>query len=447
MTLAGRRRQMLDPGRTCSCTKTVVRMLVVAAAGAVVSCQVSHGAPASREAPVPSESRAAPASAAPAASDRAPGPRWSLLGRLVDLGRFEVVQTLVDPPEEELNLPASDLVVVRTRNGRLGAFRLSTGARLWQQTPDAPCRGLLVAGTSVYAGCADKVVARAIETGQATVIDAGPQALDPVLAGDAIAVAHDDGHLDLYDLATGQRRGARVIREFARASVMRVLANPSGEGVCVLGFWPLSPRRAAYRAGCYDARLAPRWTRTVSMMLPRDAIYDVRQLGPRFLVLDDQYSPYDPERSPGIGRGVLLRWRDGQITPFDDQIFATLDDASGERLPASSDDVFHRARELAGDHPSAGVREAQVAGDDKQTFVLIQNGGVALAAVDRAGNRTRFLVAVPAAHAPKLEIAAGMPVIRSHLDDRWLVTVHDPATGKLLFQDARDARAVAAAAP
>jgi len=72
-----------------------------------------------------------------------------------------------------------------------------------------------------------------------------------------------------------------------------------------------------------------------------------------------------------------------------------------------------------------------------RSFALIQNGGLALGGVDRATGRTLFLVPVRAARVSRLDMAGELQVIRSELDDRWAVTVYDPATGKVLFEDAR----------
>jgi hypothetical protein len=36
-----------------------------------------------------------------------------------------------------------------------------------------------------------------------------------------------------------------------------------------------------------------------------------------------------------------------------------------------------------------------------------------------------------------IEIAGGMPVVRTLFDDRWVATVHDPTTGSVLYRDTR----------
>lgn len=374
--------------------------------------------------------------AGPPVGQRPPGPRWLLLGRLVDLGRFETIQTLSEPPDQEITIAAQDVGLVRLRDWRIQAFRLSTGQRLWEVAPAAPCRTLVPAGASVVAGCGDKVISFALKTGKTTAIDSGTVALDPFVAGDAIVSPHADGRVDLYDVATGQRRATRVLPELPRAFHRYLLPDPGSDGVCALGLVSQSSKLMTYRAGCYDGRLTSRWNKTLPMHPPRDPVYDVRQLGPRFLVLDDQYSVLDPSLPPGPGRGYLLRWRDGQMTPFEDQTFATVENSAGERTSNESA-PFRRARDLPGPPAVGQPRNAQVVSDNRKTFALITNRGTALAGIDGSTGMTTFLVPVTVGALAKLDVADGMPVIRTQLDNRWVVTVHEATTGRVVFQDAR----------
>jgi hypothetical protein len=358
-----------------------------------------------------------------------------LLGRIVDLETFEAVATLTGPPDEEVTSPVSDVVVARFANWQMRAFRLSTGAPLWEETPEAPCRNLLVRGSRIYSGCGNKVLAREIDSGQVTVVDPGPDARKPILTAHSIVSLHERGRLDIYDLQTRRRRASRVLPELRQAVHQDVLVDPAFDGICVLGLVSKTTTQGEYRAGCYDEQLVSRWRKTFSMRVPHDALYDVRQLGPRFAVLDDQ-SSIDRDQALDQGRGAILRWRDGELTPLDDRTFATVEDSSGERIPAKDDDIFHRARTI-GTPTFEGPRQAQVVSDDQRAFALIDNRGLALAGVDRATGRTLFVVPIARADISRLDIASGLPVIRSQHIDRWVVTVYDPSTGKALYQDAR----------
>src|SRR5690348_941861 len=99
----------------------------------------------------------------PTGARRAAGTRWLLLGRLVDLGRFEIIQTLSELPDQEVTIGDQDVGLVRLRDWRIQAFRLSTGERLWEVAPAAPCRNLVLGRASVVAGCGAKVVSFALQ--------------------------------------------------------------------------------------------------------------------------------------------------------------------------------------------------------------------------------------------------------------------------------------------
>jgi hypothetical protein len=364
------------------------------------------------------------------------GARSALLGRIVDLDTFQAVATLDEPPDEEVTSPVSDVAVLRSSDWQINAYRLSDGVRLWYATPEAPCRNLLVRGSKVYSGCGDKIVARAIDSGHVTVIDPGPGAGNPVLTAHSLISPHDRGRIDVYDIETGRRRVSRILPELSRAfHEDDVLASPSSDGICVLGLVSLAAKRLEYRAACYDEQLVPRWRKTLPMRLPRDPLYDVRQVGPRFVVFDDQWS-IDHDQTLDRGRGAILRWRDGELTPLDDRTFATVEDSAGERIPTREDDIFHRAHAV-GTPTFEGIRQAQVVSDDRRAFALIDNRGLALGGIDRETGRTLFVVPVPTSDINDLHMANGLPAIRSRWTSRWMITVYDPSTGKVLYQDTR----------
>jgi hypothetical protein len=363
-----------------------------------------------------------------------PAVRRLLLGRVVDLAAFSAERTVADPPESEVTDPVADVGVVATRDLHVRGFRLSTGQQVWEQSPRAPCRSLQLAGGKVYAGCGDQLLAFPT-TGEDPIVVDKRGAGDPVVTGGLVVSPHQDGRLSVYDAATGKLRASKVAVEIARAFHMHVIANPAGAGACVLGLEVGTHDRWTYRAGCYDDQLARSWTKDLPVNVARERLYDVRQTGPRYLVLDDQSSLADTRAPPGPGNGLVMSWRDGAVTPFHDGTFATLEDARGERLHP---DVFARTKELVVDHEPFADREARVASDDKRTFALIVNGATALAGVDRATGHTLFLVPLPlGALIGPFEIVEGLPIVRTRFSDRWVVTVHDPATGAVLYSDSR----------
>jgi hypothetical protein len=397
---------------------------------ALLLAAMEAGCRGTRDRPSP----AAPVAARPIAVGSAARRIW--LGRLVDPEGWKVVRTLTEPPDEEITDVDGDVGVVRLKDMRIAAFRLSTGELVWQRVPFAPCRKLLLAGSKIYAGCGDQVVSYAVQSGEAKVVDAGPGAKTPLLAGPFLVSPHEGGRVELYDSRTDKLRASQVLPELARAFHQYILANPVSDGVCALGLVVLSANRLTYRAGCYDDRFRPQWTKALPMTLPHDPVYDVRQLGPRFLVLDNQYSVLDPSIKGGTPRGLLLRWRDGEVTQVHDQTPATFETPRGDRLIPDSD-VFGKTRSLVVEHEEIPLRQAQVDGDDRRTFALIANGATGLAGIDRATGRTLFLVPVALGGLWKLEMADGLPVVRTQFVDRWEITVFDPTTGRVVYRDAR----------
>jgi hypothetical protein len=364
-----------------------------------------------------------------------------LLGRLVDLGNFHVERTLSDAPDAELVDIRNDVAVVLLADSKIRGFRLSSGEPLWISRSDAPCRNLLLAAGRVYSGCGNQVLSFSVTTGQQRVVDAGPNAGDPFLTESAAVVASRGGKGDikLYKAGTDRLLARKVIPELSRAFHRYSLANPNptSAGICALGLAADTETRMTYRAGCYDGRLVPQWTKSLPIAVPRDNVYDVRQLGPEFLVLDDQYCVLDPAKPPGPGHGLVLRWRDGSVSAFDDQTFATIEDVRGERRALASD-AFERTGALPADDPGAfPFREAKIVSDHDRVFALVINRATALAGFDRATGKTLFLVPIAIGPVRQLDVVADMPVVRTRFADHWLVTVHDPSTGAIRYRDER----------
>jgi hypothetical protein len=321
------------------------------------------------------------------------GERRVLLGRIVDLGEMRATDTLVDAPDDEITDVIGDTLVVLLVDSTLRGFRLSTGQPLWQRVTAAPCRRLLLAGRNVHAGCGDKLLAFTAELGAETVVDPGPGAGDPILIDDGAIVAsvHGDGHVVLYGADNHQLVARKRMLELARAFHRHVLAAPAGGGVCVLGLVAGPSGRSAYRAGCYDDTLSPLWTKPLPLKLAPEVPYDVRQLGPRYLVLDDQEAGLQPTLPLGPGRGFILRWRDGQVTFFEDQTFATIEAPDGERL-TSTPEVFARTGALgsaAANGAAFSRREAKIVSDRDHSYVVVVNRSAGLAA-SSAGPVARF---------------------------------------------------------
>ncbi len=354
---------------------------------------------------------------------------------------MRATDTLVDAPDDETTDATGDTLVVLLVDSTLRGFRLSTGQPLWQRVTAAPCRRLSLAGRNVYAGCGDKLLAFTAGHGAETVVDPGPGAGDPILLNDGATVAsvHGDGQVVLYRVDNHQLIASKRMPELSRAFHRRVLAAPAGGGVCVLGLVAAPSGRSVYRAGCYDDTLSALWTKPLPLKLAPEVPYDVRQLGPRYLVLDDQESVLQPTLPSGPGRGLILRWRDGQVTFFEDQTFATVEAPDGERL-TSTPDVFARTRALgsvAANGAPFSRREAKVVSDQDHSYVVVVNRSAGLAGVERRTGRTLFLVPMALGDSWSLELVAGHPIVRTRFRDHWVVTIHDSTTGATLYRDSR----------
>jgi hypothetical protein len=154
-------------------------------------------------------------------------------------------------------------------------------------------------------------------------------------------------------------------------------------------------------------------------------------------VLDDQDSTVESSSILGLGKGLVVRWRDGRAEPFTDKTFATVEDAAGARLRTDSD-IFNLTRTLAPPDPmNLPRRFAKVVADRDRVFAVIVNGTTALAGLDRSTGHVLFLVPVSLGSVWTLQLEGGLPVIQSRFAHRWEVTIHDPATGGVRYRGER----------
>lgn len=382
---------------------------------------------------------AAPSSApAPAgAASASPAEAVVVLGRVVGLDGLRAVRTLTDPPDAEVSETEHDVSVLLLEDSRLQGFRMSTGDLLWERTTPAPCRSLLLARSKIYAGCGDKVASFDVTTGADRVVDKGPAAGAPILlmGGSTVAVPGKAGRISLYDAATGRPLVSKVPAELSRAFQRDVLASPASRGICVLGLAAGPRGHLTYRAACYDETLRRQWSQSFAFAADRPA--SLRQLGPEYLVIDDQESILDPSLPPGPGRGLLVRWRDGTSHAFEDGTFATFENSIGDPLSLDSD-VFALTRTLAPPDPARfPKRSAEVVSDRERVFAVIVNGTASLAGLNRSTGHVLFLIPISVGISWRLSVVRGMPVVRTRFSDRWEVTIYDPVTGSPRYRDSR----------
>src|SRR5436190_10176196 len=163
-----------------------------------------------------------------------------------------------------------------------------------------------------------------------------------------------------------------------------------------------------------------------------------RQRGPCYFVASDQ--PYGSGQ-PDHGKSLLVRWSDGEITNLSDHTFATVDDPACVRLAAPG--VLALLGKTAPVHPAQedfSIRHAVVARDGNRAFVLVMNQAARLAAVDLTTGRVLFDTPVPLGGLLQLlEVDAGLPILRTAFmgvaRPRWYASIHDPATGRTLYED------------
>lgn len=410
-------------------------------------CPSSKGRPSLTGAPVvDADGRGQPSDQArvatkpPGKSDAASSVRHVLLGRIVDFGEMKAVDTVADPPDEEVSDPSTDVAVLLSVDSALQGFRLSSGKLLWKRTTEAPCRHLSLVQHEILSGCGDSLYVLAEQTGEVSLIDPGPGVGDPVVTGDGqvIASVNDRGRVTLFRARSHTRVGSKVVPELDRAFHREVLPGPDGAGICALGLFA-SSGRLHYRAGCYDDAFGRKWTKSLPLKLASENQYEVAQLGPRYLVLVDQTSEREPPLPPEPGPTLLLRWADGDVTLTHDQTFATIDDSQGRRSSLTPD-AFVRTRELDSISSNGAAfprRQASVVSDEEHSYAIIVNRAAALAGVDRRSARVLFLVPLGLGDMWSLELASGYPVVRTRFTDHWRASVYSPNSGALLYQDVR----------
>jgi len=360
-----------------------------------------------------------------------------ILGTVVNLDGPRLLRVLSDPPYQEVTDVEHDVAVVLQEDLRLRAFRMSSGEQLWEGTTSIPCRKLLLARSRIYTGCGNQILSFETTTGAPRVIDKNPYALNPILAsgGEILAVPGRRGQVALYETATGRLLASKVLPELSRAFQTDILPNPASRGICDLGLFGSPEKGVTYRAGCYDDSLRAQWSKAFKFGANRPV--GVRQLGPTHLVLDDQETTGISDVGLGLGRGLVMSWRDGRATPFTDKTFATLDDAAGELLQIDSD-VFELTRTLTTpDFMGLPLRFARIVADREHVFALIVNGTTALAGIDRATGHVLFLVRVTVSPVWSLELEGGLPILRTKYTDLWQATIYDAATGEVRYRDSR----------
>ena len=367
-----------------------------------------------------------------------------LLGRVVDLGSMAAVRTLTTaPPDEERNDPASDLGVVMLHSGEIQAFRLSTGEQLWSRMPYAPCRTFFLAGPHVYANCGDRLLSYDHLDGHETIVDEGRRVQLGIATPDFVVSDHGGGRITLFDARDNKPIVSKVLRPLVhmQMEVDSLVPRPDAPGICFLGVVAdgiFSSNEAGYTAACFDETLRPVWTKKLGFGRRAKFGYDVRQGGPTHLVLRDDIFDSDEKTQKSL-RGVVIRWRDGEVTPFDDGTFATIEDEHGERITAPALlEVFAATKDLPMGNEWHRRAEAVTRVDGHRAFVLIKNEKSGLAGFDLVDKRVLFLVQAPVGQEGlSLDVVAGFPVVRSKVDAYPHVRVYDPQSGRVLYSDRR----------
>jgi hypothetical protein len=139
---------------------------------------------------------------------------------------------------------------------------------------------------------------------------------------------------------------------------------------------------------------------------------------------------------------VTVRLRDGTISEFADGTFASLEKRGGERVTAQAVlDLLRPPPRPAWDHPGFAFRSARVAVDGERAYALIVNESTELVGVELSSGRVLFRVPVALGNADwALELARGFPIIRSRSEREWRASIHDPSTGRVLYEDQRAMR-------
>jgi hypothetical protein len=363
-----------------------------------------------------------------------------ILGRLVDLGTMRAERTLAEvPPDEELTTADGTSAVLLLRDGRMQGWKLPGEGAAWTRGSGAPCQGLVAGGPHLYAVCGNAFVSFRVGDGAAEELDGGPEVMDGIAVGSLVAVRKSAGRVALFETATNKLVARKALPELSRALHAELVTSPTVSGPCLVAHerGKKVPNRWGYRIGCYDNRLQPVWNRTISFPLDPEATYDmVRQAGPYHVLLDDQ-PPQDRWKSKG--RGVTVRLRDGAVDEFADGTFATLEKRDGERVMAPVIlDLLRRPLNPTTENHGFLHRHARVASDGERAFLLIVNERTELAGVELGSGRILFRVPVTLGTSVwTLETARGLPIVRSRSTREWRATIHDPVTGRVLYEDRR----------
>lgn len=371
----------------------------------------------------------------PAAAPIARPQRRLLLGRWVNLATMRA-EGDVSPgvPDFELNRPDLDFAVTYQVYGPFEGFRPSTGAKLWSERALPPCGSPVISGVHVYAQCEGNVLSYDIGNGSVQVVDS---ANEEMAANESMMVTVSRrGRLRVFDALSNRLLAQRMLPWFKQSTHVELVLAPSQTNICLVSRDAVSDH-PVHSARCYDADLAPLWKRSVLQPTSRgEPMFDIRQRGPHHLVLDDQDVDAEHEAK---GRGLVLRWRDGAVTRFDDGTFATIEDERGERITEPKAlEVFNSTVGLLHQYWAYYGRRAWIAASGDRIFVLATNDSTGLAAIDAKTGRQIFVVQLPLGHSSSLEVAGGYPIVRTQ-DQRmlWHATVHDPDTGRVLYRDER----------
>jgi hypothetical protein len=133
----------------------------------------------------------------------------------------------------------------------------------------------------------------------------------------------------------------------------------------------------------------------------------------------------------------VLRWRDGEVTHFSDNTIATVEDATGERVVDPVVSQMFGAAPTGAPINAPAYEDAVVRRDGDHAFVLQRRTHPSLARLDLEPRALRYQLPLKLEGEDKLEILAGIPVVRSSpMDMKW-VRVFDPETGRLVYEDQR----------
>jgi hypothetical protein len=345
------------------------------------------------------------------------------LGRVVNLATMMAEGTLTErSPEQELSDPSGDFAVARLDDGRIQAYRLSTRETLWSLPSRPPCESIAL-GRDVFAVCSGNLLALARADGHVRTLARGTEVRQVLVMGDLLASVNDRGVVVVFD---GRGRSTRRSLLAGALGGGTLVPTETG-GLCGYGVW----KERRLTAGCWDRRLSPRWTRTLPVKPDPGAPSfeeQIPQVGPYHLVLPDR----------------LVSWRDGSVTR--EVAPATVEDASGRRLPAATvNEALTRPLPAApGQERLEGYPHANTAADGARAFVLSANCEGKLAAFDRATARILFSVPVSLGMLrDSLEVWEGYPVVLTKFAEggmRQRLTIHDPLTGAPRYQDERPSR-------